>query len=55
MLRPSTSTNVTIFAIFFGISLLDAFVSGNLWRLAFWIAMGALFVIAGRFGGKRAS
>lgn len=47
-MRASTSTNITVFALFFGISLLDAFASGNLWRAAFWLAIGAVFVMAGR-------
>ena len=53
MRLTSTSTNFTIFALFFGISLLDALVSRNLWRVAFWLAIGALFVIAGRFHTNR--
>lgn len=55
MPKPSTSTNITIFALFFGISLLDALASRNLWRSAFWLAIGALFVIMGRVGRNRAS
>lgn len=52
MRLTSTSTNLTIFALFFGISLLDALVSRNFWRAAFWLAIGALLVIVGRFHTK---
>lgn len=34
---------VTIFLLFFGISLLDAFVRGNWLRAAFWLAIGLAF------------
>jgi hypothetical protein len=45
-----TSVNVTIFILFFGISLLDALALHNWWRAAFWLAIGLVFVGASRFG-----
>jgi hypothetical protein len=52
MQKLSTSTNVTIFILFFGISLLDALASRNWWRSAFWLAIGLVFLIANRFGRR---
>lgn len=34
---------LTVFILFFGISLLDAFRGGHWLRAAFWLVMGALF------------
>lgn len=52
MQRLSTSTNMTIFVVFFGISLLDAFASQNWWRAAFWLAIAFVFLGASRFGRR---
>jgi hypothetical protein len=41
-------TNFTIFLIFFGIALLDAVRGGHWWRVAFWLAIGAVFFWADR-------
>jgi hypothetical protein len=35
----------TIFVIFFGIALLDSIRELNVWRIIFWILMGALFLL----------
>ena len=44
-MRPlSTSTNITIFLLFFGISLLEAVRSRDYWSAAFWIAIGLVFL-----------
>ena len=40
--------NLTIFILFFGIALLDAIRGGHWLRVAFWLAVGALFFIADR-------
>lgn len=40
--------NVTIFLLFFGIALLDAFRGGHWLRVAFWLVVGALFYVADR-------
>ena len=52
MRQFSTSTNMTIFALFFGISLLDAFASHNWWRAAFWLVIAFVFLGASRFGRR---
>src|SRR5688572_4363091 len=49
MPRLSTSTNMTIFVLFFGISLFDAIASRNLARSVFWLAIGLMFLGASRF------
>lgn len=41
-------TNLTIFALFFGIALLDAIRGGNWLRVAFWLAIAAAFFLADR-------
>jgi hypothetical protein len=41
-------TNLTIFLLFFGIALLDAIRGGHWLRVAFWLAVGALFYVADR-------
>ena len=48
-LNHSTRTQtMTIFVLFFGISLLDALTSHNWWRASFWILMGVVFYVAAR-------
>lgn len=39
-------TNVTVFLLFFGIALLDAFHSRDWLRAAFWCAIGVVFLRA---------
>ena len=50
MPRLSTSTNLTIFVLFFGISLVDAIASRNWARSAFWLVIGLIFLGANRLG-----
>ena len=38
--------NFAIFLLFFGVSMLEAFQSGNLVKAGFWIAIGIVFLIA---------
>lgn len=52
MNRFPTSVSMTIFVLFFGISVLDAFASLNWWRSAFWLAIGLLFLAASWFGRR---
>jgi hypothetical protein len=52
MQKWSTSTNMTIFLAFFGISLLDALASHNWWRSVFWLAIGLVFLGANGFGRR---
>lgn len=41
-------SGITIFLLFFGVSLLDAFWGGHWIRAGFWIAMGLVFVALDR-------
>jgi len=50
MRRLSTGTNLTIFALFFGISLLDAITTRNWARAAFWLTIALAFVLMSRAG-----
>ena len=50
---PSLSANMTVFFIFFGASLLDAFTTRSWWRAAFWMAIAAVFFAADRIGRRR--
>ena len=38
-------TGFTIFILFFGVALLEAFQSGNWIKAMFWLAIGAVFLI----------
>jgi hypothetical protein len=42
------ATNLTIFLLFFGMSLLDAFRSQDWVRAALWLAIGLVFLFADR-------
>lgn len=54
MQSPSSlSANMTVFIIFFGASVLDAFVTRAWWRAAFWLVIAAVFLVADRIGRKR--
>ena len=44
---------ITIFLIFFGVSLLDAFSGGHWLRAAFWLVIGVLFWALARAGSGR--
>ena len=39
----------TIFVLFFGVALLEAFQGGNWIKAIFWLAIGAVFLIADNF------
>lgn len=52
MPRLSTSTNMAVFALFFGVSLFDAFASRNWQRSAFWLAIGLTFLGASRLDSR---
>lgn len=41
-------TNLTIFIVFFGISVLDAIGGGHWLRILFWVVMAAFFLLADR-------
>ncbi len=44
---------VTVFLLFFGISLIEAFAAGHWIRAAFWLAVGFAFWAFERHGMKR--
>lgn len=46
-------TGVTIFLLFFGIAVLDAFGSGSLPRIVFWLVVGAGFVLLDWWGHRK--
>jgi len=41
-------TNLTIFILFFGISVLDAIRGGHWLRILFWVVVAACFLLADR-------
>jgi len=41
-------TNFTIFLLFFGVALLEAFQTRNWAKAAFWLAIGIVFLMADR-------
>jgi hypothetical protein len=55
MQRIPTSVNMTIFILFFGISILDAFASRNWWRSAFWLLIALVFFVGDRMGRRSAT
>jgi hypothetical protein len=46
-------TSFTVFLLFFGISLLEAFRTRNWLNVAFWIAIAIMFLIADNFKGQK--
>lgn len=52
MPKLSTSTNMAVFALFFGISLFDALASHNWPRSAFWLAIALMFLGASRLDSR---
>jgi uncharacterized membrane protein len=55
MQRIPTGVNMTIFILFFGISMLDAFASRNWWRSAFWLLIAVVFLVGDRLGRRSES
>jgi predicted MFS family arabinose efflux permease len=55
MRRPTFSENMTVFVLFFGISLLDALASRVWWRAAFWLAIAMSFAALAWIGQRRQS
>lgn len=39
-------TNATVFVLFFGMALLEAFQEGNWIKAALWVAIGVVFLLA---------
>jgi hypothetical protein len=48
MSRLRLGSNFAVFALFFGISLLEAFQAGNWIRAAFWLAIATVFLYVDR-------
>ena len=42
-------TNFTIFLLFFGVSLLEAFQTQNWIKAGFWLGIGVVFLVADNF------
>jgi hypothetical protein len=60
MKRVNLGVNFTVFLIFFGIATLEGFESGNWIRIAFWLAIGIVFLVADNLrksgdGGRQSS
>ena len=46
MRKIRLSTNFTVFLLFFGVAVLEAFQTANWAKAAFWVAIGIVFLIA---------
>ena len=46
MKLPKLGSGFTIFVLFFGVALLEAFQSNNWLKAAFWLAIGLVFLVA---------
>lgn len=46
MTRLKFSTNFTVFLLFFGVAMLEAFQTRNWIKAAFWLAIGIAFLLA---------
>jgi hypothetical protein len=46
MKRIKLGAGFTVFIIFFGLSMLDAFKTQNWWRVSFWLIIGVSFLVA---------
>lgn len=55
MRRLSFGENMTVFVLFFGMSLLDALASRVWWRAAFWLAIAIVFAALAWTGRARQS
>lgn len=46
MKKIRLSTNFTVFLLFFGVAALEAFQTANWAKVAFWVAIGVVFLVA---------
>jgi hypothetical protein len=53
MKRIDLGVNLTVFLLFFGVATLEAFQSGNWIKAAFWLAIGAVFLLADNLRERR--
>jgi hypothetical protein len=49
MKRLRLSTNFTVFLLFFGVAMLEAFQTRNWLKAAFWVAIAVVFLAADNF------
>ena len=52
MKRIRLSTNFTVFLLFFGVALVEAFQTRNWLKAIFWVAIAMVFLIADNLGKK---
>ena len=55
MKLPKLGSGFTIFILFFGVALLEAFQSSNWLKAAFWLAIGFVFLVADNLWSKKAA
>jgi hypothetical protein len=53
MNKVRIGTGFTVFVIFFGISVLESFASGNILWIALWLLAGVAFLIGDNVRGRR--
>jgi apolipoprotein N-acyltransferase len=53
MRMPTTSANITVFLLFFGIALLEAFRTRDWFWAGFWVLAGLAFLALDRWGHRR--
>ena len=53
MNKIKISTNFTIFLLFFGVAMLEAFQTRNWIKAGFWLAIGIVFLAADNLKKKR--
>ena len=46
MMKIKLGANFTVFLLFFGVALIEAFQTGNWIKAAFWLAIGIVFLAA---------
>jgi hypothetical protein len=52
MNKIKLGTNFTVFILFFGVALLEAFQTRNWLKSVFWLAIGVVFLLADNFKKK---
>jgi len=54
MKKIKLGTNFTVFILFFGVAMLEAFQTRNWVKAGFWLAIGLVFLLADNFKKKDA-
>jgi hypothetical protein len=52
MNKIKLGTNFTVFVLFFGMAMLEAFQTRNWIKVSFWVAIGIAFLLADNLGMK---